>query len=239
MTLEPPRPSGGGSDDSVRGGMSIAPELATVSHHSYPKVDTKNDAPRGQKTVTSTRVGPAEYYELSSDKGRPTGGERPAALLEPLSRGKVQRHAGMGYEIVQNLDFPVLQMVEQLPNVIQFFATRLPVVAEPVIEVPKILPNDVPTRRLCRDTQLAEQLVEVPTIVSCSLLQRTMEQHVDIPVPGRGGRRGRERRTRLWPKLERRPGEGSTAFHGAEHQEIQGLQGLLPGQRKMKENERK
>ena len=37
--------------------MSIAAVLATVSHHSYPKVDTKNDAPRGQKTVTSTRVG--------------------------------------------------------------------------------------------------------------------------------------------------------------------------------------
>ena len=34
-----------------------------------------------------------------------------------------------------------------------------------------------------------EQLVEVPTIVSySSLLQRIMEQHVGIPVPGRGGR---------------------------------------------------
>ena len=39
-----------------------------------------------------------------------------------------------------------------------------------------------------RDTQLVEQLVEVPTIVSFSSLQRTMEQHVDIPVPRR--RRG-------------------------------------------------
>ena len=39
-----------------------------------------------------------------------------------------------------------------------------------------------------RDTELAEQLVEVPTIVSYSLLQRTMEQHVNIPVPGGGGR---------------------------------------------------
>ena len=39
-----------------------------------------------------------------------------------------------------------------------------------------------------RDTQLAEQLVEVPTIVSWSLLQLIVEQNVDIPVPGRGGR---------------------------------------------------
>ena len=77
---------------------------------------------------------------------------------------------------------------KQLPNNVQFLAAQLPVVAEPVIEVPKILPLDVPLRRLCRDTQLAEQLVEVPTIVSYSSLQRTVEQHVDIPVPGRGGR---------------------------------------------------
>ena len=39
-------------------------------------------------------------------------------------------------------------------------------------------------RTAVRDTQLAEQLVEVPTIISySSLLQRTMEQNVDIPVP--------------------------------------------------------
>ena len=42
-------------------------------------------------------------------------------------------------------------------------------------------------RTVLRDTQLAEQPVEVPTIVSFSSLQRTMEQHVDIPVPRRGG----------------------------------------------------
>ena len=54
--------------------------------------------------------------------------------------------------------------------------------------MPKILPHDVPSRRLSRDTQLAEQLVEVPTILSFSLLQLIMEQNVDIPVPGGGGR---------------------------------------------------
>ena len=67
-------------------------------------------------------------------------------------------------------------------------------------------------------------------VVSYSSLQRNMEHNVDIPVPGGGGRRGRKRRTRLWPKLVRRPGQGSTAFHGAEHQELLGLQGLPPGQ---------
>ena len=42
-------------------------------------------------------------------------------------------------------------------------------------------------RAVLRDPQLVEQLVEVPTIISYSSLQRTMEQNVDIPVPGGGG----------------------------------------------------
>ena len=167
---------------------SVAAALATVTHHSHSKVGTANAALRGQKTGTSTRVGPAEYYELSSDDGRPTARTRPASMLEPWPQGKMERHASIGYEIVQSLDVPVPQMGEQLPSIVQFFATHLPVVVEPVIEVPKILLHDVPPRRLCRDTQLAEQLVEVPTIVSYSLLQLTMEQNVDIPVPGGGGR---------------------------------------------------
>ena len=110
----------------------------------------------------------------------------------PGRRGQVQRHDGIAYELVQALDAPVLQTVEQLPNVVQFLATQLPVVVEPVIEVSKILIHDVPPRRLCRDTQLAEQLVEVPTVVSWSLLQRTVEQNVDNPVPhgGRGASGG-------------------------------------------------
>ena len=86
------------------------------------------------------------------------------------------------------LDVPVPQMVDQLPNVVQFLAAQLLVVPEPVIEVPKILPHDIPPRRWCRDTQLVEQLLEVPTTVSySSLFQRTVEHYVDIPVPGGGG----------------------------------------------------
>ena len=148
--------------------QTVAAVLAAVTHHSHSKVGTANSALRGQKLGTSTEVGPAEYFELSSDDGKPTVEERPAALLERWPQGKLQRHAGIGYEIVQSLDVPVAQMGGQLPNVVQFFAAQLPVVAEPVIEVPKILPLDVPLRRLCRETQLAEQLVEVPTIVSFS-----------------------------------------------------------------------
>ena len=54
--------------------------------------------------------------------------------------------------------------------------------------MPKILIDELPARTSVRDTQLAEQLVEVPTIVTYSFLQRIREQNVDIPVPGGGGR---------------------------------------------------
>ena len=80
------------------------------------------------------------------------------------------------------LDDPVPQMLEQLPDVLQFFDT-LTTVPVQVIEVPKIFPDDVPVRTSSRDTQLAEQLVEVPTIISYSWLQLGLEQNVDIPVP--------------------------------------------------------
>ena len=120
--------------------------------------------------------------------GELSAGVRPAPLEEGRPQGKLERHAGIGYEIVLNFDVPVPQMVEQLPNIVQFFAALSPV-SEQVIAVPKILPHDVPPRRWCRDTQLVEQLVEVPTPVSySSLLQRAVEQHVDIPVPAGGGR---------------------------------------------------
>ena len=161
-----------------------------------------------------------EYFPMTDDEGSElSAGMRPAPLEEGRPQGKLQRHAGIGYELVLALDAPVLQMVEQLPDVHHFFATCLPVVAEQVIHVPKIILENIPSRRLCRDPQLAEQLVEVPTIASYSWLQLGMEHNVDIPVPCGGGRRGRKRRTRLWPKLQRRPGQSSTAFHGAEHQD--------------------
>ena len=59
--------------------------------------------------------------------------------------------------------------------------------------MPKIFPEDVPYARGLRDPQLAEQLVEVPTIFSYAslsflqVMQRIVEQNVDIPVPRPGG----------------------------------------------------
>ena len=89
----------------------------------------------------------------------------------------------MGHLPAPALDVPVPQMVDQLPDIEQFFRALSPD-PEQVIEVSKILPLDVPVRAALHVTQLVEQLVEVPTTVSYSSLQRTVEQLVDIPVPG-------------------------------------------------------
>ena len=64
-------------------------------------------------------------------------------------------------------------------------------VPEQVIDVPKISQDRIQQRLVDRDlrhSQMAEQLVEVPTVLSPSLIA---EQIVDIPVPrGRGGSDG-------------------------------------------------
>ena len=90
----------------------------------------------------------------------PPGGERPAALSELWPQGKVERHDGIAYELVHRLDVLVPQDGEQLPNVLQFFAAQLPVVAEPVIEVPKIFLDRTPQRLgdCLRQPQMVEQL---------------------------------------------------------------------------------
>ena len=67
--------------------------------------------------------------------------------------------------LVPLLDDPVPQTVERLQDVLQFF-DRLSTVPELVLEVPKIFTEDVPMRAVLRATQLAEQLVEVPTIAA-------------------------------------------------------------------------
>ena len=84
------------------------------------------------------------------------------------------------YAAIWNMEEDVLVAADHLDRDFQ--------VPELVIEVPKISLDVVPLRTLVPESQLAEQLVEVPTIVSFSSLQRIMEQTVDIPVPQGGGR---------------------------------------------------
>ena len=126
-----------------------------------------------------------QHHSLLAQE-RPLPGTRPAPLLEVLPQVGAQRHT-----VDQIVDaVPVPLMVEQLVDVLQLFDALIPV-AEQVIDVPKIFVERIPPRTSVREPQLAEQLVEVPTIVSFSSLQRILEQTVDVPVP-RGGVRGRQ-----------------------------------------------
>ena len=231
--------------------QSVAMALSAAAHHSFDKVaagerydglraqktdragEAAHSAPRRQRTKAA---GEAVFFELFDED---TAGVRPKVLAEPRPQERVQRHT-MEHIVdfvccapmVQILDALVPQTVEQLPDVLQFFGT-LTTDPEQVIDVPKILPEDVPMRAVLRDPQLAEQLVEVPTIVSYSWLQLRMEQNVDIPVPGRGGRRSG---LHGFP-----PRQGSTALHSSEERisgqiveqlvDIQGggLQDFRPG----------
>ena len=140
-------------------------------------------------------------------------GARPGSVTDPRPQARVQRHTVdqmVDAPLLPTFDVPVPLMVEQL-----LFGVLSPLdfrVAEQVIEVPKVFLEDILVRTSVRVPQLAEQLVEVPTPVSCmvqivdipasgrgvsgslqgflpeqSTAQRTALQIADIPVPGRGG----------------------------------------------------
>ena len=108
----------------------------------------------------------------------------------------VMEDLGSVCPVVQILDLPVPHVVDQLAELLNLeedvldagrLVDRFFHVPELVIEVPKISLDVIPLRTLVPEPLLAEQLVEVPTTVSYSSFQRTVEQLVDIPVPGGGG----------------------------------------------------
>ena len=196
--------------------QTVAAVLATVTHHSFGKVGTTHAALRGQKQGTRTMQG--EEHELHhTAKFRTTplpAGGRPAPLPEVVGwQGRLEQHVLEDLGSMQILDLPVLQVVEQPEEVDSFFRNSVPAVAEQVIEVPKLaLPVCAVQRAALPEPQLVEQLVEVPTVLTISLLmQRTAEQVVDTPAPhGRGGgaRGGLQGLSQ---------GQGSTAFCGADN----------------------
>ena len=173
------------------------------------------------------QVAGTEYFSLDVEDA-PATGSRPDRLAGVRPQERVQQHFEDQFvdtaSALPILDVPVPLMGEQLVDVLHFFDALIPV-AEQVIEVPKIIIERIPPRTVVREPQLVEQLVEVPTIVSySSLLQRTVEQHVDIPVPGGGGR--------LAGLQASLPGQSSTAPSVVQIVDIPGggLQGSRPGQ---------
>ena len=113
--------------------QTVAMALAEKLHHSS----------RGQKLA---RAGGGARDELHG-----------CALEDAPPQGRILRHV-VGHLPAPSLDVPVPQMVDQLPDIEHFFAALSPDPVQ-VIEVPKILPLDVPMRAALRVTQLVEQLV--------------------------------------------------------------------------------
>ena len=192
--------------------LSVKMAVAAALHHSAQRGagPATYSAPRGQMTATEGEV--REPNNAPRSQKPPLPGEHPGVLKEPEVQGAMVQHSGI-FELVQALDVPVLQMVEQPVEVDSFFRNVVPAVAEQVIEVPKLaFPGRAVQRAALSEPQLVEQLVEVPTVLSYSLLQqRTAEKIIDIAVPhGRGGgaRGGLQGLSQ---------GQGSTAVSGADH----------------------
>ena len=160
--------------------QSIAQALATFTHHSSRGQRTAragewrsefNYTATIRKTPTPQAAG-TKYFAMDVDEV-PAAGSRPDRLTEVRPQERVlRRTVEQNVEPVRGvpvLDAPVPQMVVQAAEVVRFFVS-LPVVAEQVIEVPTIIPEDpIPQRSLLRAAQLAEQLVEVPTTPSYAL----------------------------------------------------------------------
>ena len=114
----------------------------------------------------------------------------PAPLCEVAGRqDKVVRHVvedlGELAPLVQILDLPVPQTVDCVTDALRMLDCPM---AEQDIEVPTISCSPCPSRSPILEPQSAEQLVEVPTVLSPTRIAlRIAEQIVDTPVPrGRG-----------------------------------------------------
>ena len=132
-----------------------------------------------------------EFFAMSEDSDV-VGGGRPSSLVDVRRLGRVQQRTVEQIvdpvPLVPMLHDVVPQMVERLVDLLAPLDFR---VAEQGIEVPKIVCPPRAARTALRAPQTAEQLVEVPTVLSYSSLQQLIgEQTVDIPVPGRAGGEG-------------------------------------------------
>ena len=110
---------------------------------------------------------------------------RPSPLVEVRPSVRVQRHVveqlADTAPMVQILDCPEPQMVAQLLEVFRLLDTQLP--DEQAIFVPKISCSPCPSRSRVPEPQSAEQLMEVPTVLTPTRIAlQIAEQIVDTPL---------------------------------------------------------
>ena len=110
---------------------------------------------------------------------------RPPPLVEVQPSVRAQRHVVEQLAdiapMVQILDSPEPQLVVQLLEVFRLLDTQLP--DEQVISVPKVSCPSCPSRSRVPEPQSADQLVEVPTVLTPTRIAvQIAEQIVDTPV---------------------------------------------------------
>ena len=161
----------------------IAAALATFQHHSSrgQRKARAGEEENETKYTAKFRTTPPPQPELFQLFEEEPGGLRPTGLVEPRGpQERIQRHTAeqmIGSFVpvpVLDLDAPVPQMVDQLMDMLKLFDNSVP---EQVIDVPKFSQDAIPQPTVLCEPQLAEQLVEVPTVPFF------VEQAVDIPVP--------------------------------------------------------
>ena len=155
--------------------LTLQMALAAALHHSRDVGPVTYNDLRSQKTARAEATNTAPRSQTTSVAGdtkffwqfdEVLGGTRPDHTVEQIVDTVL---------FAPSLDVPVPQMGNQLVDVCRLFDVLIP---EQAIEVPNISPTPSrPRRRRVRfDEQTAEQLVEVPTIISYSSLQRNVEQ---------------------------------------------------------------
>ena len=147
-----------------------------------------------------------EYFSLDVEDV-PAAGSRPDRLAGVRPQERVQQHLVDRFvDTVPSLpilDVPVPLMGEQLVDVLRFFDTLCPV-TEQVIDVPKIILEDIPARRLCREPQLVEQLVDepVPSFDDFDLVEEEEEEEEEEqPRMVPAGSRVRDAHGRSWCRV--------------------------------------
>ena len=146
--------------------LAIQMALSEAMHHSAPRGawHVSNAALRGHKPDRAGDAAGTEFYARSEVDELPAAGVRPPSLGELSGPAvKVGRVLQPGAFELPSLDVPVLQMEDQLVDVLGYFSTLVPVVAEQVIEVPKVVCPPRAARTVLCAPQMADQLVEVPT----------------------------------------------------------------------------
>ena len=117
---------------------------APLSHHSAQRLRTARAGEWGSEQNYTSTIRNTPLPSRSSSICRLTKSPAGRGLTgSPLVRPQDQVQRQTVDQIVDavpgfpQLDVPVPQVMEQLPDVLRLFATRLPVVAERVIDVPK------------------------------------------------------------------------------------------------------